>query len=124
MDVGPHRDLVGELSDAIRSQTKLHFGLYHSMFEWFNPLYKKDAMNNFTTQEFVKVCESLTMNSLIVVFCRKFITGKVKYCLKALQRSCMQTFLLWRETSLTILNCRLPFLHSQLLSIFKAFPKF
>ncbi|KAK7101787.1 alpha-L-fucosidase-like [Littorina saxatilis] len=53
MDVGPKRDIVGELADAIRSKTKLHFGLYHSLFEWFNPLFLEDKANNFTTQNFV-----------------------------------------------------------------------
>ncbi|GLH08491.1 Putative alpha-L-fucosidase [Gryllus bimaculatus] len=53
MDVGPHRDLVGELAESIRSKTDLKFGLYHSMFEWFNPLYLHDKGNNFSTQLFV-----------------------------------------------------------------------
>ncbi|XP_067674057.1 alpha-L-fucosidase-like isoform X2 [Haliotis asinina] len=51
--VGPKRDIVGELAQAIRSKTDLHFGLYHSLFEWFHPLYLKDVANNFTTQDFV-----------------------------------------------------------------------
>ena len=54
MDVGPGRDLVGELSDAIRNRTQLHFGLYHSLFEWFHPLYLADKSNHFKTQYFVK----------------------------------------------------------------------
>ena len=33
---GPHRDLVGELTAAVK-QTGVTMGLYHSMFEWFNP---------------------------------------------------------------------------------------
>nr|ATU82889.1 secreted Glycosyl hydrolase-like protein [Pristhesancus plagipennis] len=52
MDVGPHRDLIGELRHAI-NKTGIHFGLYHSLFEWFNPLYLSDKKNNFTTQYFV-----------------------------------------------------------------------
>ncbi|XP_075229429.1 alpha-L-fucosidase isoform X2 [Lycorma delicatula] len=52
VDVGPHRDLIGELSTAVR-EAGLHFGLYHSLFEWFNPLYLEDKNNNFTTQLFV-----------------------------------------------------------------------
>ncbi|XP_069692539.1 alpha-L-fucosidase-like [Periplaneta americana] len=53
MDVGPNRDLVGELAAAIRQNTNLKFGLYHSLFEWYNPLYKQDEAANFTTQNFV-----------------------------------------------------------------------
>lgn len=53
MDVGPHRDLVGELANAIRSKTTLKFGLYHSLFEWFHPLYMNDKRNMFRENEFV-----------------------------------------------------------------------
>ncbi|CAL4244285.1 unnamed protein product, partial [Meganyctiphanes norvegica] len=53
MDVGPKRDLVGELATAIRGNSTLTFGLYHSMFEFFNPMHLEDKANNFTTQEFV-----------------------------------------------------------------------
>ncbi|XP_064595047.1 alpha-L-fucosidase-like [Liolophura sinensis] len=53
MDVGPRRDLVGELAAAIRNKTDIHFGLYHSLFEWFHPLYLQDKANKFSTQEFV-----------------------------------------------------------------------
>ncbi|PVD39014.1 hypothetical protein C0Q70_01641 [Pomacea canaliculata] len=53
MDVGPNRDLVGDLANAIRSKTDIHFGVYHSLFEWFNPLYLQDVKNNYTTQDFV-----------------------------------------------------------------------
>jgi alpha-L-fucosidase len=54
-DVGPNRDLVGDLANAIRSNTKLTFGLYHSLFEWFNPLYLQDKASMFQTQDFVYV---------------------------------------------------------------------
>ncbi|XP_054474717.1 tissue alpha-L-fucosidase-like [Anoplopoma fimbria] len=52
MDVGPHRDLVGELAAAVRKKS-LHFGLYHSLFEWYNPLYLADRASGFKTQDFV-----------------------------------------------------------------------
>uniref|UniRef100_A0A0B6ZTW4 alpha-L-fucosidase n=1 Tax=Arion vulgaris TaxID=1028688 RepID=A0A0B6ZTW4_9EUPU len=53
-DIGPKRDLVGELADAIRQKTSIKFGLYHSMFEWFHPLFLQDQANGFTTQDFVR----------------------------------------------------------------------
>ena len=48
--------ISGELADAVRSgYPNLHFGLYHSQYEWFHPLYLQDKANNFTTNDFVKV---------------------------------------------------------------------
>jgi len=52
-DRGPGRDLVGELANATRAKN-LKFGLYHSMFEWFNPLYRQDKQNNWNTREFAE----------------------------------------------------------------------
>ena len=41
MSVGPQRDLIGELFEAVR-KTDVHPGLYYSLYEWFNPLYHQD----------------------------------------------------------------------------------
>lgn len=38
MDVGPHRDLAGDLTKAVKAKG-LHMGFYYSLYEWFNPLY-------------------------------------------------------------------------------------
>ena len=49
---------TGELADAIRKlspRDEMHFGLYHSLFEWFNPLYLQDKKNEFKTNSFVQV---------------------------------------------------------------------
>jgi len=55
MDVGPKRDLVGDLANAIRkTQPHIHFGVYHSLYEWYNPIYLSDKKNKFKTNEFVK----------------------------------------------------------------------
>ena len=54
MDVGPKRDLVGSLANSIRKRTDLKFGLYHSLFEWFNPIHLKDAQNGYKTQDYVR----------------------------------------------------------------------
>ncbi|XP_014681614.1 PREDICTED: alpha-L-fucosidase-like [Priapulus caudatus] len=53
-DNGPHRDLVGELATAVRSHSHIHFGLYYSLFEWFHPLYLKDAASKYKSQEYVE----------------------------------------------------------------------
>jgi alpha-L-fucosidase len=41
VDIGPHRDLAGELSNAVKA-AGLHMGFYYSLYEWFNPTYKTD----------------------------------------------------------------------------------
>lgn len=46
---------LGDLAKAVRKKPDLHFGIYHSLFEWFNPVYLKDVANKFKTQDFVKV---------------------------------------------------------------------
>ena len=40
-DVGPKRDLLGDLFKAVR-KTSVHAGMYYSLYEWFNPLWKSD----------------------------------------------------------------------------------
>ncbi|KAH0622357.1 hypothetical protein JD844_024594 [Phrynosoma platyrhinos] len=52
VDVGPRRDIVAELASSIRHRTGLHFGLYHSLFEWFNPLFLDDAASLFMKNQF------------------------------------------------------------------------
>ncbi len=42
VDVGPHRDLCGDLTNAVKA-AGLHMGFYFSLYEWFNPLYKSDV---------------------------------------------------------------------------------
>jgi alpha-L-fucosidase len=39
--IGPQRDLLGDLFKAVR-KTNVHAGMYYSLYEWFNPLWKSD----------------------------------------------------------------------------------
>uniref|UniRef100_UPI0032177864 alpha-L-fucosidase n=1 Tax=uncultured Draconibacterium sp. TaxID=1573823 RepID=UPI0032177864 len=38
VDVGPHRDICGDLTKAVKD-AGLHMGFYYSLYEWYNPLY-------------------------------------------------------------------------------------
>jgi alpha-L-fucosidase len=42
VDVGPHRDLAGDLSKAVVARG-LKMGFYYSLYEWYNPLYLHDG---------------------------------------------------------------------------------
>jgi alpha-L-fucosidase len=42
MDIGPHRDLAGDLTQAVRAHG-LKMGFYYSLYEWYNPLYHSDV---------------------------------------------------------------------------------
>ncbi|WP_186755545.1 alpha-L-fucosidase [Echinicola salinicaeni] len=41
MEVGAKRDLVGELSEAVKN-TSVKMGLYYSLYEWYHPLWQND----------------------------------------------------------------------------------
>ncbi len=41
VDIGPHRDLCGDLTKAVKD-AGLHMGFYYSLYEWYNPLYKNN----------------------------------------------------------------------------------
>ena len=41
VEIGPKRDLLGDLSEAVRARG-LKVGLYYSLYEWYNPLWLAD----------------------------------------------------------------------------------
>jgi alpha-L-fucosidase len=41
VDIGPHRDLCGDLTTAVKS-AGLRMGFYYSLYEWYNPLYRNN----------------------------------------------------------------------------------
>jgi alpha-L-fucosidase len=57
VDIGPHRDLAGELTDAVKAKG-LHMGFYYSLYEWFNPLYKSDV-NKYVSEHMIPQLKDL-----------------------------------------------------------------
>lgn len=57
VDVGPHRDLAGDLSDAVKAKG-LHMGFYYSLYEWFNPLYKSNV-NKYVSEHMIPQLKDL-----------------------------------------------------------------
>jgi alpha-L-fucosidase len=41
VEVGPHRDVLGDLSEAVRRKG-IRMGYYYSLYEWYNPLWLSD----------------------------------------------------------------------------------
>jgi alpha-L-fucosidase len=41
VEIGPHRDLAGDLAAAVRAKG-LKMGFYYSLYEWYNPLWLSD----------------------------------------------------------------------------------
>lgn len=59
MEMGPKRDLVGELAAAVRAKG-LRLGLYYSLYEWYNPLWKSDRKRFVTEHLFPQFKDLIT----------------------------------------------------------------
>jgi alpha-L-fucosidase len=57
VDVGPHRDLAGDLMKSVRGKG-LRMGYYYSLYEWFNPLYKSDV-NRYVSDHMIPQMKDL-----------------------------------------------------------------
>lgn len=57
MEVGPKRDIVGDLAEAVRARG-IRFGLYYSLAEWNNPLHRwytdpPDSIHTYVEQHMI-----------------------------------------------------------------------
>jgi alpha-L-fucosidase len=66
-EVGPHRDLLGEIADATRARG-LKFGLYYSLYEWFNPLWQADRARYVTEHMTPQFKDVVTRYAPSVIF--------------------------------------------------------
>lgn len=64
-DVGPHRDLVGELANAVRRKQGMRFGVYHSLMDWYHPLYMADKESGFTSARFPQAKTMMELKELV-----------------------------------------------------------
>ncbi|MBS4059637.1 MAG: alpha-L-fucosidase [Bacteroidetes bacterium] len=53
VDVGPKRDIVGEVSEAVRKRD-IRFGLYYSLPEWNNPLHRWYTDHNDSIHTYIR----------------------------------------------------------------------
>ncbi|WP_223552131.1 alpha-L-fucosidase [Aestuariivivens sp. NBU2969] len=57
MDVGSKRDLVGELTEAVK-KTNVKMGLYYSLYEWYHPWWQNDK-ERFVDEHFIPQVKDL-----------------------------------------------------------------
>jgi len=68
VEVGPRRDLVGELTAAVRRRN-LEMGFYYSLYEWFNPLWLAGNTDEYVTRHMIPQFKDLvTRYSPSVIF--------------------------------------------------------
>ncbi|HEX2976699.1 MAG TPA: alpha-L-fucosidase [Bacteroidales bacterium] len=57
VDVGPHRDLCGELTASVK-RAGLHMGFYYSLYEWYNPTYRSE-LNSYVDNHMIPQMKDL-----------------------------------------------------------------
>ncbi|MHA6246918.1 alpha-L-fucosidase [Pontibacter sp. CAU 1760] len=56
--IGPHRDLAGDLTTAVRKKG-LRMGFYYSLLEWNHPLYAKASLNEWVDEHMIPQLKDL-----------------------------------------------------------------
>lgn len=59
-EAGPHRDIIQDLGTSVRKKG-LHMGLYYSLLEWSNPLYKKETLNQWVDTHMIPQMKDLVV---------------------------------------------------------------
>lgn len=57
----PKRDLLGELTKAVRDEN-LKMGVYYSLYEWYNPLYNKEDPAKYVEEHMIPQFKDLVNN--------------------------------------------------------------
>lgn len=95
--LGPHRDIVGELTDAVRKKG-LHMGLYYSLLEWDHPLYAPATISQWVDSHMIPQMKELVTRYQPEVI---FADGEWDYSSKDLKS---EQFLSWLFNESTVKN--------------------
>lgn len=58
VDIGPHRDLIGELFEATRKQG-MKAGAYYSVYEWFHPALRAEDPSRYAVEKMIPQMKEL-----------------------------------------------------------------
>ena len=67
VDIGPHRDLLGDLTAAVRRKG-LRMGFYYSLYEWYNPLWLTDKPAYIRDHMFPQFKDAVTRYKPSIIF--------------------------------------------------------
>jgi alpha-L-fucosidase len=67
VDTGPKRDVLGELSEAVRRKG-VKMGYYYSLYEWYNPLYLTDKQRYIREHMFPQFKDLVTRYKPAIIF--------------------------------------------------------
>ena len=67
VDTGPHRDLLGDLTAAVRRHN-VRMGFYYSLYEWYNPLYLRDKQRYIREHMFPQFKDAVTRYQPSIIF--------------------------------------------------------
>jgi alpha-L-fucosidase len=67
VETGPKRDLLGDLSDAVRRKG-LRMGVYYSLYEWYNPLWLTDKPRYVREHMFPQFKDLVTRYKPAIIF--------------------------------------------------------
>jgi alpha-L-fucosidase len=67
VEVGPHRDLLGDLGEAVRRKG-VRMGVYYSLYEWYNPLWLSDKKRYVSEHMFPQFKDLVTHYQPDIIF--------------------------------------------------------
>jgi len=67
VEVGPRRDLLGDLTNAVRAKG-LKMGFYYSLYEWYNPLWLSDRKRYVEEHMFPQFKDAVTRYRPALIF--------------------------------------------------------